>query len=789
MFRHFLNTALRHFRKDWLYTLINVIGLTLGLALVYFIILYVSKEYSWNTMHEYRNSSYRMLVSNPDWTEPLAAFPLGPALEEDLPEVMAYSRIGGTRMSALDKNEREIRTRAYGADQGIFDILTFNILRGDRDKLLASKEDAVISKQLADVLYPDENPLGKELRLTARNVDLSLTISGVFENQPSNSTFRPDLMYSIEWAAEYYGTLFQDSSYMTNFRTGTFQTYFRLKDGITQKDFQKKLKLIEDKYYSPDWRLKLGTQKVADIYLHSNDLGNPRTATGDPKMIRIFSLVAVLILLIATFNYIILASARSSARFREIGLRKVTGASGKNISSQVFGESLITSLFAFPFSILLVVLFIPTANRILGSSLEFHPADTPMLLPGFLLVCIIVGLLSGLYLAVYLSHLRPVEIFRKMGGLSSSKSFLYKILVTMQILIFISLFTCSNLILKQVSYAENLDQGFNREDLLMINIDQDQFPSYEAFAQEIRKIPSVVNAGIAMGGPPTEGRGIYRVKHFQNPDEQISVEGLDVGGQYLETMEFRLVSGRLFNEGSEADRESAAILNETAIKDLGIEGDPLGQEIAGHRIIGVIKDFYIHSVKSKISPLVINYGTTYCYEVAVRIVPGQFDEALEQIKNTWKEMAPEATFSAVEFNQAIANMYSRERDFAFTIMGLTGLAVFIAVLGLFGLSLLLATKRTREVGIRKIHGASVLQIIQTINKSFIIYTLTALILSIPITIWIISKWLQNFEYKTSIGIVPFLISGLLALVVVILTVSYHAWRSARMNPAEVIKCE
>ena len=246
MFKHFLNMALRHFRKDWLYTLINIIGLTLGLALVYFIIIFVSKEYSWNTMHEYRNSSYRILVTNTDWTEPLAAFPLGPALTEDLPEVVAYSRIGGTRMSALDKNEHEIRTMAYGADQGIFDIFSFNILRGDRDKLLASKEDAVISKQLADVLYPDENPLGKELRLAGRNVDLSLTINGVFENQPSNSTFRPDVMYSAEWAAEYYGTLFRDSSYMTNFRTGSFQTYFRLKEGVTQKDFQEKLKLIED---------------------------------------------------------------------------------------------------------------------------------------------------------------------------------------------------------------------------------------------------------------------------------------------------------------------------------------------------------------------------------------------------------------------------------------------------------------------------------------------------------------------------------------------------------------
>jgi len=789
MFKHFLNTALRHFRKDWLYTLINIVGLTLGLALVYFIILYVSKEFSWNTMHEHRNSSYRMLVTNPDWTEPLAAFPLGPALAEDLPEVVAYSRVSSSRVSALDKNEQEIRVRAYGADQGIFDILTFNILRGDKENLLVSREDAVISKNLADILYPDDNPLGKELRLKGSGIDHSLSVSGVFENLPSNSTFKPDVLCSPEWDAEYLRTLFRDSSFMTNFRTGMFQTYVRLKEGVTQKDFQEKLKLIEDKYYDPDWRLKLGAQKVADIYLHSNDLGNPRTARGDPKMIRIFSLVAILILLIATFNYVILASARSSARFREIGLRKVTGASGKNISAQVFGESLVTSLLAFPLSVLLVALLIPTANQVLGSSLEFKPADTPLILPGFLLVCIFVGIISGLYLAVYLSRLRPVEIFRKMGGLSSSKSFLYKILVTLQILIFISLFTCSNLILKQVRYAEGLDQGFNRKDLLMISINQDEFPSYEAFAQEIRKIPSVVNAGIAMGGPPTESRGVYRIKHFQDPDKQISVEGLDVAGQYMETMEFRLVAGRFFDEGSEADRKSAAVVNETAIQELGIEGDPLEQEIAGKRIIGVIQDFYIHSVKSKISPLVINYGTKYCYEVAARIMPDQFDEALEQIEKTWKEMAPEASFSAVEFNQAIANMYSRERDFAFTIMGLTGLAVFIAALGLFGLSLLLANKRTREVGIRKIHGASVLQIMQSINKSFVIYTLAALILSIPITVWIISKWLQNFEYKTTIGVLPFIISGSLALVVVILTVSYHAWRSARMNPAEVIRCE
>ena len=190
MFKHFLKTALRHFRKDWLYTLINVIGLTLGLALVYFIVLYVSKEYSWNNTHEHRNSSYRILVQNPNWTEPLAAFPLGPALMDDLPEVVAYSRVGGTRASAIIEGDRPIDIRSDGADPGIFDILSFNILKGDKDNLLSSKENAVISKKLAEIAYPDENPLGKELRLKGRQFDISFTISGVFDDMPANSTLK-----------------------------------------------------------------------------------------------------------------------------------------------------------------------------------------------------------------------------------------------------------------------------------------------------------------------------------------------------------------------------------------------------------------------------------------------------------------------------------------------------------------------------------------------------------------------------------------------------------------------
>ncbi len=789
MFKHFLNTSVRHFRKDWLYTLINVIGLTLGLALVYFIILYVSKEYSWNNTHEHRQSAYRILVQNPNWTEPLAAFPLGPALMDDLPEVVAYSRLGGTRASAIIEGDRPLSVRSNGADSGIFDIFSFDILQGDRDNLLSGKEDAVISKKLADIAYPDENPLGKELRLKGGQFDISLTISGVFDNMPANSTFKADVLYSAEWAAEYLGTLFQDSSYMTNFRTGSFQTYIRLKDGVSQKNFDEKLKLIEDKYYDPEWQLKLSTQKVSDIYLHSKDLANARTASGDPKKVRIFSLIAVLVLLIATFNYIILASARSSARFREIGLRKVSGASASNISLQVFGESLLTSLMAFPLSILMVALLLPFANRVLNTSMTFQPVDTVWVLPGFLALCILIGIISGLYLALYLSRLQPVEIFRKKGGLASSKSFLYKILVTLQILIFISLFTCSNLILKQVRYAEKMDQGFDRDNLMIINIDQDKFPDYEPFTQEIRKFPAVVDAAPAMGGPPTQSMGMYYVNHFKNPDEKISVEGLNVGDNYMQTMRFRLLSGRFFEPGSEADRQSACIINETAVKELGIEGDPLGQEINKHRIIGVIQDFYIHTVKNKISPLVIRNNTRYCFEIAVRVLPQQYDEAITQIGDKWKEMAPDVPFVAQDFNDALASMYSRERDFAITIMGFTGLAVFIAVLGLFGLSLLLATKRTKEVGIRKIHGATVMQIIRSINKSFVIYTLSAFILSVPTSILIINKWLQNFEYKTSMGVLPFIISGLMALVIVLLTVTYHAYRSARMNPAGVIRCE
>lgn len=789
MLRHFFQTAQRHLRKDWPYTLINVIGLTIGLSLVFFIILFVNREFSWNKTHEHRDNAYRMLVHTGalDWTQPLTPYPFGPAMKDELPDIQAFTRLSSARAEVVKEDGSILPIRLTGVDPGVFDIFSFKYLAGPgASQLLKSKDEVVLSKQYADGLFGDKDPIGQTLSCTGSVGEFNLVVTGVFDDFPATSTFRPQALFSVEWINTFYN--FKNSE--TDWYSCFFELYFRLRDGADIDDFKQQLRGMEEKYFEPGWLYTLDIQKITDMYLHSGDLVNARTRQGDLKKIKIFSLVGILVLLIAAFNYVILASARTAARYREIGLRKVNGASRRSISTQIYGESVLTSLLAFPLSLLVVFLLIPKVNQVLGTQISFDPGEQPWLLPGFLGVCLFVGILSGAYLAVYLSRLRIVDILRSRSALSNTRSGLYKVLVTAQILIFIGMLSCSSIIFKQVRYAEKMDPGFDRENLFLVNIDMFKFTQWNAFAEELRSLSGVENAGVAMGGPPTEGRGVFSVPHLQDPELMVTIEGLSVGGYYPETMGFRLVSGRFFTPGAEEGENKPIIVNETALRELGVEGDPIGQDLGGSRVIGVISDFHVHSVKSRITPMFISMSTSYCYEVAVRIKSQQQEETISQIEAVYKRMGgPDVLFRIQSYDDALANVYHTERSFAKTLTGFTGLAIFIAVLGLFGLSLLLASRRTKEIGIRKVHGASVLNIMATINKSFTIYTGLAFVLSVPLSIWIMQNWLQNFVYRTTIGWVEFAGSGVIALFIVWLTVSYHAWRAARMNPAEAIRWE
>ena len=789
MFRHYLQTAQRHLRKDWPYTLINLIGLTIGLSLVFLIILFVNREFSWNKSHEHRDDSYRLLVHNGalDWNQPLTPYLLGPVLEEEVPDVLAYTRISTARVNIIQEDGSEYPIRITGADPGVFKVFSFKyIASAGSSQLMKSRDEVVLSKQLSDVLFGEKDPVGQSLSFTGRGGEFNLTVSGVYDNFPETSTFRPQALFSVDRVAAFYNM----ENIETDWRSCFFELYFRLREGASSSDFERQLRSIEEKYFEKDWLYSLDKQNISDMYLHSDELVNARTHQGDLKKIKIFTLVGILVLLIAAFNYVILASARTAARYREIGLRKVNGASRRSISTQIYGESVLTSLLAFPLSLLTVALVIPKINQIMGTKLAFEPGVHPWLLPGFLAVCLFIGIFSGAYLAIYLSRLRPVDILRSRSGLSSTRSVLYKVLVTVQIVIFIGMLSCSAIIFKQVKYAETMDPGFERENLFLIDIDMYKFTQWNAFAGELRNLSGVENAGVAMGGPPTESMGVFQMPHLTDPEQMITIEGLSVGESYPETMGFRLISGRFFTPGAEDNEIRQIIANETAIRELGIVGDPVGQEIGTRRIIGVIRDFHVHSAKSKITPMFISLNTKYCYEVAVRINPLQQEQTMKQIEAVYRRMGgPDVLYSIQSFDDALANMYNTERSFAKTLTGFTGLAIFIAVLGLFGLSLLLASRRTKEIGIRKVYGAPVWRIVTTINRSFTIYTGLALLIAIPLSIWIMQSWLQNFIYRTTIGWLEFAASGMIALVIVWLTISYHAWRAARMNPAEAIRWE
>jgi len=783
-----LQIFLRPFRRNLLYTLINLLGLSIGLTCAFLILLYVSREYSFDKNQKNRQNVYRILSHYEElkWTMPLSPYPLGPVLKSDYPEIEAFTRTNGLWLT-IKKGDNSIPVRtAQGVDPGVADIFTFHFVEGGGTKLFDDPGQIALSKTLAKQIFADKSGLGSVLECQVEGEPANLTVSAVYEDFPETSTFRPGALVPVKWTLRKMNTYIKDPGFETNFDHIYYQTYFRLKPGVPADAFRTKIKQAGKKYIRAEMNVSLDMQSLKDIYLHSSYLTNNRTITGDLQRIWVFTVIGILILLIAAFNYVILSAARSSLRYREIGMRKVVGATRGLLSTQIFGESLLMSFLALPVALVAMLLLLPIVNRLFDTNLTFSLNDQVIPLFGFLVICVVTGFLSGSYLAIYLARLNPVEVLRNKASVSGRSSIFYKILVVVQVTIFIGFLSASGLIFHQIRYVENMDIGLDRKNLVIIHTNPEKIPNPLTFVDEIRKSPLILNASSAYDCPPAYNKSVTIMTRFDDPSVKVSVEELGVGMDFIETFKFSLISGRSFTRDFAGDKDNSVILNESAVLELGIGGDPIGQKIKNHAIIGIIRDFNLHSAKEKIAPLCLYLSDQFIFALPVRLAEGRTREGLVFLKSEWKKISPELPMEYEFFDDALTFMYKEDRNFGRNIQIFTTLATLIALLGLFGLSLFMASRRTREIGIRKIAGAETLDIILLLNKVFLMLVLIAFVISIPLTGWVMEKWLAAFAFRAPVGVWVYLRSGIIALVVVQLTVSIHAWRASRTNPAEVI---
>jgi putative ABC transport system permease protein len=790
MLNHYLKIAFRNLAKNKIVSIISIAGYAIGLTCALLILLYVLHEINYDRCHKNRKQIYRVLVEHVGfWEQPLTQYILAPTLKSNFPEIISITRIHWLSADVKKGEDYITNVPFRSADNDIFNIFTLPFLKGDPESALTDPFSVVISESIAREYFINQDALGKVLTIRIWEEEIHLTVSGIMEEIPENSTFKADFIVPIDLSAKYWARRYSNANFKVDWAATYFgHTYLLLQKNYQSSELENKFTEFEKTYLPEGVNIKFHLQPLEDVYLRSSHLVN-NTTQGNIKNVYTFALIGFIILIVAGINYAILATARSSIRSKEIGIRKVAGA-GKNILvRQILGESVLTSFMALPVSLLLAHLLLPSINQLFRRELAIHYSENWQFIAGFILLTLFVGLISGSYLAFYLSSFQPADVLKSKINTGITRSVYQKTLIAIQLIVFIVLILGTGIIYKQIRYALHQDMGLEKEGLVIMYYDDDDFRKrYGSFKDEISKNPAILHVSGAMFSPPYNGGMEWDVPRMDDPDQIVRVEGLAVDFDYIETIGFRLMNGRTFS-GEFAGDSNAIMLNETAVKKLGFD-NPVGQMIHGQEVIGVIEDFHLHSFHKEIKPMIISMmRLEYAREVVVRIKPENISKTMTFIEEEWKEFAPDVPFDYSFFDDALAELYSNEQRFGKIISLFTLLAVFIASIGLFGLSLFIGEQRVKEIGIRKVFGSSVSRIIKLILKEYILMVLVANLIAWPVAYYIMNRWLQNFAYHTKMNAWLFIGAAVLSMFIVLTTMSFQTIRAAHTNPAETLRYE
>ena len=790
MFRHLLLSAFRHYKSNKLNLLINMVGLTLGLSATILISSYIIFELGFDRHNVNKNRIYRIVDYKADvqWAEPKAPYILGEYIIQDIREVESVVRIGYLPYAQIRIDKDLERTRLFRtADPSVFNIFSFTFLEGTPQNALKDHQSVVLSKSMADQYFPDGNAYGSTIEVINRKDVFVLTITGIIEDLPAKSSLQANFIGHIELSLKGY----EQEQWSSNVRTDWYNDFFNLfilgEKGVGQEILESRITELVDTYKDPVIKQEYSLQKLTKVHLFSDYLVNAGR-TGNIKQIYLLLAVGTGILIIACFNYIILSIAQSAMRTKEIGVRKVFGGTRKQIRNQILGESILLSLISFPVALGLAEVSQTKIKQLFLVDFP-SPLNDPVTLLVVVLITILVGFISGGYIAFYLSKLNPVLVFRHKLARGQSKYLFQKILITLQIFIFVSLLSGTQMIHKQIQLGQKKDLGFDHENLARVYLGRRQLTNiYDIFKDELLQNTSVIAVSGGMVLPPTNSKMVSTIPGLDDPERVISIEGMVADFDIIVALGLNLLEGRTFSKKFVTD-SNTMIINETAAKALG-NNNPVGERINNKEIIGIIQDFHLHSLHEKVAPLEISISDPkYVSDMLIRYQPGQFQRAQEHVKNVWEKYAGEAYFEMIDFQEAIGSLYTNEKRIARITSIFGGLAILIATFGLFGLSMFTARQRTHEIGIRKALGAFSIDILKMYARDFLILVVLANLLSIPLSVYLMNKWLSNFAYQTGIQADTFLLTFIFSVVIVLLTIIYYAQRLASVNPAHTLRYE
>jgi putative ABC transport system permease protein len=796
MLKNYLKTALRNIEKHKVYTLINVLGLTVGLAFFILIGLYVRSELSYDRFHENRDRIYRVeqVLAHESGTETTAGCPtpLSGILQAEIPDVESVTRVlnFGTDTITMADGRKFKDTRTFVVDPEFLGIFSFGLVKGDAKSALAEPHSVVITESQARKMFLDEDPVGQVIRLDRRDVK----ITGVIRDVPANSHLQFDTLLSVATVTAESGP-----QTFTRWFDNWVPVYVMLHPESAFAAANEKIRFLLKKYQGEESRNELYLRPLGKIHLYAN-VSHELGVTGSIKNITIFGAISILVLALACINFMNLATARGMDRTREVALRKTVGAPRSSLVKQFFGESTITVVFAMILALALVWILLPKFNPVVNRQLTlnlFQDAGFAALLAG---VMVVVSLASGLYPAIVLSSFSPIGILRglKSSG-AGSKSF-RKALVVFQFAISIALIIGAIIILQQNRFLLNKDLGYSTDRVLYLGAG---VPGSKAGAlrQELLRNPNVLNAGFSDYLPHSSTNWCYVSWEGAGPEEYMKMNVNYVDENFLRTYGMTIVEGRDFSEDMRRGSDNVVILNETAARKIGWK-EPVGRRlrynvdyrsrsVGGATVVGVVKDFHFLSLHHTVGPIMLRLiprdeGGNI---VSIKVAPDNIAGSLVSIEKAFKNFSPDQTFSFRFLDEDFQQMYLEERKAGRVVTALAMMAVLIACLGLFGLSSYMTKRRVREIGIRKVMGASSTKISWLLSWQFVRLVVLANLLAWPAAYFAVEGWLKNFPYRIKPQGLVFVISGCLAVVIAVATVGIQAFRAARVNPAISLRNE
>lgn len=796
MFRNILKVALRNFGKDKWFSLLNVLGLTIGITFSLFLIFYISDELSYDK-HNVKadricriNSYIKEADKNTDWTS--TQLPLGPTLKREFPEIEESVRFLNRERTLFKHGEKSFyETKIYYADSNVFKVFTHKFLEGDQATALNAPNSIVISKTLAEKYFGKNTPaVGKSLR-TVYDV---YNVTGVMEDMPRNTHLHYDVLISLSTA------LRGSQPGQDNWGSFFLFTYVLLKPGTSAEAFEKKLAPMYDKYMAPIFaqyniKIRYGVQQIRDIHLKSKLEGEPEEL-GSMNYIWTFGAVAFFMLLIACINYMNLTTARSARRAKEIGIRKVTGSSKKQIIFQFLSESLLTAFVAVMLSFVMVIILLSAFNTISGKAFTIHTLLQPFNIFLLLGLALFTGLAGGSYPAFYLSGFKPVSILKGSLSKASGNVNLRRTLVVLQFSTSMIMLICTWVVYSQLAFVQNKDLGFNKQQVMTVTVNtgEDERSKINAMNNDFRGLPGVkaVGTGNAHPGSGNISLNLFTVESNTGFIDK-GVECYQVDENLVPTLGIKIVKGRNFQNLS--DTLHSVLVNEAMVKNFAWN-EPLGKRIkfpgdtSGNylEVVGVMKDFNQKSLYNPIAPLILFYAANNNI-IQLKMDGNDIKASITKAEAIWKKYFPalpfEYTFLDEDFNSQYAADQKRGKIFAaFSI-----LTIIITCLGLLGLTAFTTQQRQKEISVRRVLGASTMSVVSLTSRNYVWLALIAAVIAFPVAWYFMDKWLDVFPYNVGMSIWPFVMAVVVIAVTAWLTASFFAAKAANAKPAEVLRSE